>query len=96
MKSTNIIISQIISSQYLIREVKMRLHHAKDEEYYVLCHEYSHAVNQIYGLCTIPDVLLNLCLGFQIKRISRQESDPLLLPPGSILLLLQQHFGETL
>lgn len=48
------------------------------------------------GLCAIPDVLLNLCLGFQIKRISRQKSDPLLLSLGSILLLLLQHFGETL
>lgn len=45
---------------------------------------------------SIPDVLLNLCLGFQIEGISRQKSDPLLLSLGSILLLLQQHFGETL
>lgn len=45
---------------------------------------------------SIPDVLLNLCLGLQIERISRQKSDPLLLSLGSILLLLQQHFGETL
>lgn len=48
------------------------------------------------GLYAIPDVLLNLCLGFQIKRISCQKSYPLLLSLGSILLLLQQHFGETL
>ena len=75
---------------------KAELYHAEDEGCYVLCYEYLQKVNKIYGLCTIPDVLLNLSLGIQIKRISSQKPDPLLLSLGSILLLLLQHFGETL
>lgn len=61
----------------------------------VLCYEYLQVIDELDSVWTIPDFLFNLCLGIQIKRISRQKSDPLLLSLGSILLLLQQHFGET-
>lgn len=53
-------------------------------------------ITNMSQLKKVPDVLLNLCLSIQIKRISSEESDSLLLSFGSILLLLQQHFGETL
>lgn len=86
----------LLHHNILLRKEKLRLYHAEDEGYYVLCYEYSQVVNTTYGLRPIPDVLLNLCLGIQIERISSQKSDPLLLSLGSILLLLCQHFGETL
>lgn len=47
-----------------------------------------------FGLLPYVFFYLGLCL--KIKRVSWIESDPLLLPPGSVLLLLQQHPGEFL
>lgn len=47
-----------------------------------------------FGLLPYVFFYLGLCL--EIKRVSWIESDPLLLPPGSVLLLLQQHPGEFL
>lgn len=42
----------------------------------------------------LPYVFFYLGLCLEIKRVSWIESDPLLLSPGSVLLLLQQHPGE--
>lgn len=44
----------------------------------------------------LPDFFLNFGLSFQVKRICSQQFDSLLLSPGSVLLLLQQHLGEAL
>lgn len=44
----------------------------------------------------IPDVLLYLGLGLQVEGISGEQPDPLLLSARSLLLLLQQDFGEAL
>lgn len=48
------------------------------------------------GFGLLPDVFFYLGLCLKIERVSWIESDPLLLPPGSVLLLFQQHPGEFL
>ena len=47
-------------------------------------------------LWLLPDVLFYLGLGVQVEGVSGQQSDPLLLPAGAVLLLLLQHLGEAL
>lgn len=47
-----------------------------------------------FGLLPYVFFYLGLCL--EIKGVSGIEPDPLLLAPGSVLLLLQQHPGEFL
>lgn len=44
----------------------------------------------------LPNVLLDLGLSFQVKRVSGEETDPLLLAARSVLLLLHQHLSEFL
>lgn len=44
----------------------------------------------------LPYVFFYLGLCLEIKGVSGIEPDPLLLAPGSVLLLLQQHPGEFL
>jgi hypothetical protein len=44
----------------------------------------------------IPDVLFYLGLSVQVEGVRSEESDALLLPPGSVLLLLHKHFSKAL
>lgn len=44
----------------------------------------------------LPNILLDLGLRFQVKRVSGEETDPLLLAACSVLLLFHQHLSEFL
>lgn len=62
-------------------------------EQFFLPREDPNAYNH-FGL--LPYVLFYLGLCLEIKGVGGIEPDPLLLAPGSVLLLLQQHPGEFL
>lgn len=42
------------------------------------------------GKGSLPYIFFYFCLSFKIKRVSRKETNPFLLSPGSVLLLLHQ------
>ena len=44
----------------------------------------------------LPYIFFYLCLSFKIKRVRRKETNPFLLSPGSVLLLLHQDPRKSL